>query len=245
MCFDKISVVMYSVQFSNLDLTLSYLMLCVQWMAGGSHGLCGQAVLKPVVGGASRGTGFVMGPFLGGSPVLEIEKRCDAAMRRDAQVSRWERGQLYPQYFTIYVTLFSKAYFLSVLSSALWDLCWGQLLQCCVEDDPSRGHSSCTLSSQCHGYVQTTATLKTVHGWLEALFDDKDPCICVVQQYTGLILRRCTLDEEGIAYWENPTYMKCISNDYRSIQTLVSIGEKFYINRPFNIFYCSANINLN
>ncbi|XP_068179915.1 adhesion G protein-coupled receptor B1 isoform X2 [Antennarius striatus] len=36
----------------------------------------------------------------------------------------------------------------------------------------------------------------------------------------GLILRRCTLDEEGIAYWESPTYMKCISNDYRSIQTL-------------------------
>ncbi|XP_056142961.1 adhesion G protein-coupled receptor B1 [Lampris incognitus] len=36
----------------------------------------------------------------------------------------------------------------------------------------------------------------------------------------GLILRRCTLDEEGIAYWENPTYMKCISNDYRSIQTM-------------------------
>ncbi|XP_038144325.1 adhesion G protein-coupled receptor B1 isoform X5 [Cyprinodon tularosa] len=36
----------------------------------------------------------------------------------------------------------------------------------------------------------------------------------------GLILRRCSLDEEGIAYWETPTYMKCISNDYRSIQTL-------------------------
>ncbi|XP_075896893.1 adhesion G protein-coupled receptor B1 isoform X3 [Nelusetta ayraudi] len=36
----------------------------------------------------------------------------------------------------------------------------------------------------------------------------------------GVILRRCTLDEEGNAYWENPTYMKCISNDYRSIQTL-------------------------
>uniref|UniRef100_A0A1A8G3H0 Brain-specific angiogenesis inhibitor 1 n=1 Tax=Nothobranchius korthausae TaxID=1143690 RepID=A0A1A8G3H0_9TELE len=36
----------------------------------------------------------------------------------------------------------------------------------------------------------------------------------------GLILRRCSLDEEGIAYWDHPTYMKCISNDYRSIQTL-------------------------
>uniref|UniRef100_A0A673IVY5 Brain-specific angiogenesis inhibitor 1-like n=1 Tax=Sinocyclocheilus rhinocerous TaxID=307959 RepID=A0A673IVY5_9TELE len=36
----------------------------------------------------------------------------------------------------------------------------------------------------------------------------------------GLILRRCSLDDEGIAYWENPTYLKCVSNDYRSIQTL-------------------------
>ncbi|XP_051577246.1 adhesion G protein-coupled receptor B1 isoform X3 [Myxocyprinus asiaticus] len=36
----------------------------------------------------------------------------------------------------------------------------------------------------------------------------------------GLILRQCSLDNEGIAYWENPTYMKCVSNDYRSIQTL-------------------------
>ncbi|XP_039507940.1 adhesion G protein-coupled receptor B1 isoform X10 [Pimephales promelas] len=36
----------------------------------------------------------------------------------------------------------------------------------------------------------------------------------------GLILRRCSLDDEGIAFWENPTYMKCVSNDYRSIQTL-------------------------
>ncbi|CAF97520.1 unnamed protein product [Tetraodon nigroviridis] len=36
----------------------------------------------------------------------------------------------------------------------------------------------------------------------------------------GLILRRCALNEEGVAYWEEPTYMKCVSNDYRSIQTL-------------------------
>ncbi|XP_077568084.1 adhesion G protein-coupled receptor B1-like isoform X5 [Stigmatopora nigra] len=36
----------------------------------------------------------------------------------------------------------------------------------------------------------------------------------------GLILRRCILDEEGIAYWANPTYMKCISNDYHSILIL-------------------------
>uniref|UniRef100_A0A8B9V6K1 Adhesion G protein-coupled receptor B1 n=1 Tax=Anas zonorhyncha TaxID=75864 RepID=A0A8B9V6K1_9AVES len=37
---------------------------------------------------------------------------------------------------------------------------------------------------------------------------------------TGLILRRCTLDEEGIAYWEPPTYVKCVSITYRNIQML-------------------------
>ncbi|XP_041963546.1 adhesion G protein-coupled receptor B1 isoform X6 [Alosa sapidissima] len=36
----------------------------------------------------------------------------------------------------------------------------------------------------------------------------------------GLILRRCSLNDLGNAFWENPTYMKCVSNDYRSIQSL-------------------------
>ncbi|KAH0617389.1 hypothetical protein JD844_015513 [Phrynosoma platyrhinos] len=37
---------------------------------------------------------------------------------------------------------------------------------------------------------------------------------------TGLILRRCVLDEEGIAYWTLPTYVKCVSIDYRNIQMM-------------------------
>ncbi|XP_062935452.1 adhesion G protein-coupled receptor B1 isoform X2 [Cynocephalus volans] len=37
---------------------------------------------------------------------------------------------------------------------------------------------------------------------------------------TGLILRRCELDEEGIAYWETPTYIRCVSIDYRNIQMM-------------------------
>ncbi|XP_028830902.1 adhesion G protein-coupled receptor B1 isoform X3 [Denticeps clupeoides] len=37
----------------------------------------------------------------------------------------------------------------------------------------------------------------------------------------GLILRRCSLDEEGNALWESPTYMKCISSDYYNIQKLI------------------------
>ncbi|XP_035284707.1 adhesion G protein-coupled receptor B1-like isoform X1 [Anguilla anguilla] len=37
---------------------------------------------------------------------------------------------------------------------------------------------------------------------------------------SGLILRRCTLNEAGIAYWEKPTYTKCISNEYRDIQMM-------------------------
>ncbi|KAL8181571.1 UNVERIFIED_CONTAM: Adhesion G protein-coupled receptor B1, partial [Gekko kuhli] len=37
---------------------------------------------------------------------------------------------------------------------------------------------------------------------------------------SGLILRRCVLDEEGIAYWTSPTYIKCVSIDYRNIQMM-------------------------
>lgn len=38
----------------------------------------------------------------------------------------------------------------------------------------------------------------------------------------GLILRRCTLDAVGLAFWENPTHIKCVSKEFQDIQTLVS-----------------------
>lgn len=66
-----------------------------QWMGSGSRGPCGQVALKPVEEAASRGTGFVMGPFLEGRPVLESEKRSAAVMKRDVQVC----GQ--PHFFTV------------------------------------------------------------------------------------------------------------------------------------------------
>uniref|UniRef100_H3DJM8 Adhesion G protein-coupled receptor B1 n=1 Tax=Tetraodon nigroviridis TaxID=99883 RepID=H3DJM8_TETNG len=37
---------------------------------------------------------------------------------------------------------------------------------------------------------------------------------------SGLILRRCTLDAVGLASWENPTYVKCVSKNYENIQLL-------------------------
>lgn len=40
----------------------------------------------------------------------------------------------------------------------------------------------------------------------------------------GLVLRRCELDEDGIAYWEPPTYIRCVSIDYRNIQMMVGAG---------------------
>lgn len=65
-------------------------------MANGNRGLYGQAVLKPVEGGLSRETGFVMGPFLEGNFVLENEQKSMVVMRRDAQVS----DQKWKHYFT-------------------------------------------------------------------------------------------------------------------------------------------------
>lgn len=41
---------------------------------------------------------------------------------------------------------------------------------------------------------------------------------------TGLILRRCSLDAVGLASWENPTYIKCVSKNYENIQLLVRIS---------------------
>lgn len=38
----------------------------------------------------------------------------------------------------------------------------------------------------------------------------------------GLILRRCTLDAAGLASWESPAHVKCVSKNYENIQTLVS-----------------------
>ncbi|XP_046875286.1 adhesion G protein-coupled receptor B1 [Hypomesus transpacificus] len=37
---------------------------------------------------------------------------------------------------------------------------------------------------------------------------------------TGLILRRCTLDAIGLAFWENPSHVKCVSKDYQDIYML-------------------------
>ncbi|XP_077053664.1 adhesion G protein-coupled receptor B1-like [Siphateles boraxobius] len=37
---------------------------------------------------------------------------------------------------------------------------------------------------------------------------------------SGLILRRCTLDAVGLAFWENPTHIKCVSKEFQDIQTL-------------------------
>uniref|UniRef100_A0A8D3D778 Adhesion G protein-coupled receptor B1b n=1 Tax=Scophthalmus maximus TaxID=52904 RepID=A0A8D3D778_SCOMX len=36
----------------------------------------------------------------------------------------------------------------------------------------------------------------------------------------GLILRRCSLDAVGLASWESPAHIKCVSKNYENIQTL-------------------------
>lgn len=45
-----------------------------------------------------------------------------------------------------------------------------------------------------------------------------------------MILRRCTLDAVGLASWENPSYIKCVSKNYENIQLLVRVTNKPYLN---------------
>lgn len=49
----------------------------------------------------------------------------------------------------------------------------------------------------------------------------------------GLILRRCELDEEGIAFWEPPTYIRCVSIDYRNIQMMVRVAPPHATSTPW------------
>ncbi|XP_006638763.2 adhesion G protein-coupled receptor B3 isoform X1 [Lepisosteus oculatus] len=35
---------------------------------------------------------------------------------------------------------------------------------------------------------------------------------------TGTTSRRCSLDHRGVAFWEQPSYARCITNEYRSLQ---------------------------
>ncbi|XP_026098117.1 adhesion G protein-coupled receptor B3-like, partial [Carassius auratus] len=38
---------------------------------------------------------------------------------------------------------------------------------------------------------------------------------------TGTTSRRCSLDHRGVAYWEQPSYARCIANEYRYLQQSV------------------------
>lgn len=42
--------------------------------------------------------------------------------------------------------------------------------------------------------------------------------------FAGTTSRRCSLDHRGVAYWEHPSYARCIANEYRYLQQ--SVGAK-------------------
>uniref|UniRef100_A0ACB8GD52 Adhesion G protein-coupled receptor B3 n=1 Tax=Sphaerodactylus townsendi TaxID=933632 RepID=A0ACB8GD52_9SAUR len=41
---------------------------------------------------------------------------------------------------------------------------------------------------------------------------------------TGTTSRRCSLSLHGVAFWEQPSFARCISNEYRHLQH--SVGAK-------------------
>ncbi|RVE67167.1 hypothetical protein OJAV_G00114990 [Oryzias javanicus] len=55
--------------------------------------------------------------------------------------------------------------------------------------------------------------------WKKTPAGDVAAVVCP-EDAKGLILRRCTLDAVGLASWENPTHIKCVSSKYENIQAL-------------------------
>lgn len=48
--------------------------------------------------------------------------------------------------------------------------------------------------------------------------------VSLLSSFTGTTSRRCSLDHRGVAYWEQPSYARCIQNEYRYLQQ--SVGTK-------------------
>uniref|UniRef100_A0A667Z3Z1 Adhesion G protein-coupled receptor B1 n=1 Tax=Myripristis murdjan TaxID=586833 RepID=A0A667Z3Z1_9TELE len=55
--------------------------------------------------------------------------------------------------------------------------------------------------------------------WKRTPAGDMAAVVCPADA-SGLVLRRCTLDAVGLAFWENPTHVKCVSKNYETIQML-------------------------
>ncbi|XP_069032120.1 adhesion G protein-coupled receptor B1-like isoform X2 [Embiotoca jacksoni] len=55
--------------------------------------------------------------------------------------------------------------------------------------------------------------------WKNTPAGDMAATACPVDA-SGLILRRCTLDAVGLASWESPTHIKCVSKDYENIRIM-------------------------
>uniref|UniRef100_A0A3Q3WPM2 Uncharacterized protein n=1 Tax=Mola mola TaxID=94237 RepID=A0A3Q3WPM2_MOLML len=55
--------------------------------------------------------------------------------------------------------------------------------------------------------------------WRKTPAGDEAAAACPADA-SGLILRRCSLDAVGLASWESPTHIKCVSKNYENIQTL-------------------------
>uniref|UniRef100_A0A8C5H5Z3 Adhesion G protein-coupled receptor B1-like n=1 Tax=Gouania willdenowi TaxID=441366 RepID=A0A8C5H5Z3_GOUWI len=61
--------------------------------------------------------------------------------------------------------------------------------------------------------------------WKRTPAGDMAAIVCPADA-AGLVMRRCTLDAVGLASWENPTYINCVSKNYENIQTLVNYISK-------------------
>ncbi|XP_032875832.1 adhesion G protein-coupled receptor B1 isoform X2 [Amblyraja radiata] len=88
-------------------------------------------------------------------------------------------------------------------------------LQC---DGPQEEYRLCN-DKKCpepHEYCQEENYNSVV--WTKTAAGDSAAVSCPPSA-AGIILRNCLLDDEGIAFWEPPSFIKCVSNDYKMLQS--------------------------
>lgn len=197
-------------------------------MDAGMHGALGAAAARLAVEASSRDRESVKGLSMVESLASVIRESRNGAMRRDALVSDLnttdKRGHTTVQFNK--KRDFLSFYLSFQLYRAPWDLPWAEHWRCCVEENPRWRHGCHCMPCWCLRYSGSEDSNMLCLFSLD-MFD----CLsCPIMQttsmcflsLTGLILRRCTLDAVGLASWESPTHIKCVSKNYETIQMLVS-----------------------
>lgn len=100
----------------------------------------------------------------------------------------------------------------------------GQALQRDLNDSFMTANASLHESVFVCGLEKNRAWVWTGFFCSDCCFHSINIFLCSFLWLTGTTSRRCSLSLRGVAFWEQPSFARCVSNEYRQLQH--SVGAK-------------------